>query len=424
MLNLKTSNFDRLFIIYIIIFVLALSVAIYARGGRDLKVDIYGAQQALNKDSIYKNPTGDDPRPLFRYAPGFAIMVYPFILTSQPYKAVRGHIEIDGIMPSVFAWYFFKILLLFLSAIILLKLIPCVSKDVALRNLKVSFMLALPLIGCELANGQNKILALFFMLLALWLFSRKKLFISALCFCLAATVHIPLAIFAVYFVLRNKKFILNLAAAALVVFFLLPSLVFGVHFNIYLLKEWFLNNIKPFCLTNSYATYADLRVSSQSLPSAIGRMFVSGYTGNFKYLISPFAVHAVIRAVGIVLLFFSCFASWKRLNPVSEGLCYILFFILSILLPQYSITYIWSWSLVFYFAVFNYISYPEVSHRKRKFMLALAAILFITSISISLKVCNRFSVLFWGTVILWAGIVGVLIKNIWRKPWQKTCRKS
>lgn len=394
---------------------MALAITVNARGGKDLKVDIYGAQQTLNKQSPYKNPAGEyDSRPLFRYAPGFALMVYPFILASKPYRVVNTNLVIDDIGPSVFAWYFFKIILLFLSAVILLKLIPSVSAQTSIRNLKISFLLASPLIGLELANGQNKIIALFFMLLALWLFKKNRLFVSALCFCLALTVYVPLCFFAAYFILRDKKFILSFIAAVFVVFLFIPSLVFGFDFNIYLLKDWF-HNLKPFCLASSYATYIDLRESSQSLPSAVGRMFVRGFTANFTYLISPLAIHLIIKVTTIFILAVSCIASWKRLAPDSEGLRYVIFFILSMILPQYCIFYMWSWALVFYFAIFNYASYPEVSGGKKKFLFTLAAVLFIATVSICFKIFSRFSVLFWGTVFLWAGIASVLIQNAWGK---------
>ncbi len=413
----KIINFNRFFVGVIIVFVLALSVTVYFRGGKDLKVDIYGAQQTLNKESPYKNPAGDhDLRPLFRYAPGFAIMVYPFILKSEPYQVIKSDLKIGNITPSVFAWFFFKIILLLLSAKILLEFIPAVSREVAQRNLKISFLLSLPLIGCELANGQNKIIALFFMLLAFWLFERKKLFTCALCFCLALTVYIPLGIFALYFVIRNKKFIFSLVPAAFIVFLFIPSLVFGVNYNLYLLKEWFMATIKPFCLTDSYVSYTDLRVSSQSLPSAVGRIFVSGHTDNFKYLISSLAVHAIIRVMAFIMVLISCVAVWRRRSRPSEGLCYIIFFILAMLLPQYCITYMWSWAFVFYFIIFNYTSYPEISPRLKKFMLLLTSVFLVTTISIVFKVLNRCSVLFWGTVFLWAGLVGILIKNIQMLP--------
>ena len=167
--------------------------------------------------------------------------------------------------------------------------------------------------------------------------------------------------------------------------------------------------IKPFCLTNSYASYIDLRVSSQSLPSAIGRIFISGYTSNFKYLISPLGVHAIIRVGAIIMVLFSCIAIWKRQGRAQEGLSYIIFFILAMLLPQYCITYMWSWVFVFYFIMFNYVSYPGISPRLKKFMFLLASVLFIATISICFKVLNLYSVLFWATVFLWAGIVSILI---------------
>jgi len=411
----KINKFHLCFVVYIIIFILVLAVTVYIRGGKDLKVDIYGAQQTLNKQSPYQNPGGEhDLRPLFRYAPGFAIMAYPFLLQSKPYRVVRTNLEIDDINPSVFAWYFFKILLLFFSAIILLELIPSISRKTSIRNLQISFLMASPLISLELSNGQNKIIALFFMLLALWLFKKSRFFVSALCFCLAMTVYVPLCFFAVYFLLRDRKFIISFIAAVFVIFLLLPSLVFGVNFNISLLKDWFLH-LKPFVFANSYASYVDLRVSSQSLPSAVGRIFVSGSTGYFKYLISPFAIHIIIKTATLIMLVVSCLAAWKRLLPDSEGLRYVIFLILAMLLPQYSITYMWSWALVFYFVIFNYISYPEVPQGEKRFMFMLAAVLFIATISIGFKIFNRFSVLFWATVFLWLGVASILIRKTWGK---------
>jgi len=159
----KIIDSRRIFVVCMVIFILALSIAVYIRGGKDLKVAIYGAQQTLHKKSPYENPGGRiDPRPLFRYGPGFAIMMYPFLLGSKPYKMAHGDIQIGGIMPSVFAWYFLQLLLLLLIAKIMLKIIPCESRETSIRNLKISFLLALPFIGCELANSQNKIIALFF----------------------------------------------------------------------------------------------------------------------------------------------------------------------------------------------------------------------------------------------------------------------
>jgi hypothetical protein len=411
----KIINSNRIFAIIITIFILALSFSLFMRGGKDLKVSIYGAQQTLHKLSPYQNPIETDPRTLFRYAPGFAIMIYPFLLKSKMYRMVEFSLRIDDIMPSLFAWYFFKILLLFIIAAIMLKIIPSPSKEISTRNLKISILMALPFIGCELANGQNKIIALFFIILALWLFEKKLLFLSALCFNAALTVYIPLFIFAFYFVIRKKEFIFSFILTALIIFLIFPSLVFGFNFNIYLLKEWFIHNIKPFLLTDSYATYIDLRRSSQSLPSTIGRIFASGDCKNYIYFISPLVIHTIIRIASASITLFSCIALLKRPKAFSQGLGYAILLILSLILPQYCLTYTWCFALVFYFAIFNYLSYPQVPIRLKKALISLMAILFIASICIGLKAFNDFSGLFWTTFFLWAGITGTLMQEAYAK---------
>jgi len=102
----KMIDSNRIFTLFVVIFVLSLAITLYFRGGKDLKVAIYGAQETLHGESPYDNPVDSDSRPLFRYAPGFAIMVYPFMLTSKMYRVIDSDLQFDGIMSSVFAWFF------------------------------------------------------------------------------------------------------------------------------------------------------------------------------------------------------------------------------------------------------------------------------------------------------------------------------
>jgi len=293
----------------------------------------------------------------------------------------------------------------------MLKIIPSVSREAGIRNLKVGFLMASPLIGCELSNSQNKIIALFFMVLAIWLFEEDRLFISAVCFNLALTVYFPLFIFLLYFVIRKRKFILGFVSAVFLVFFVLPSLVFGISYNSYLLRAWFERTIHPFSFANSYASYVELRRSSQSLPSAIGRLFVTGNTGTFKYLIPPLIINLIVRLISAAMVIISSVAIWRSREASVRGLGYIIFFILALILPQYCITYTWCWDLVFYFVIFNYLSFPGVSRLEKKLFYTLAGLLFLSSIAISFKAFNNFSGLFWSTVLLWVAIVGVIIKS-------------
>jgi hypothetical protein len=401
----KIINFNLVFGIIVAVFVITLAIVARNRGGRDLKVGLFGVEQVLQKKSPYENPL-DPKRPIFRYAPGFAILQYPFLLKSK----MVAPFEFQNIAPSIFAWYLAVILSLAASAVILLKIIPSAAKDISIRNLKVSFLLAMPLIGYELSNCQNKLIALFFMLLALFLFERKRLFWAALSFCLALTVYVALLPFLFYFVIREKKFILSFIVAVLIVFFVLPSLILGVKFNIFLLKEWFVRTLKPFFFTNSYAAYIDLRNSSQSLPSAIGRIFVSGKTGSFKYLISPLFVHIIIRVFSAIIVLLSCLAVWRSAKTAAKGLGYAIFLMLALILPQYCIFYTWAWIFVFYFAALNYISYPEVSGGRKRLLLASVFISYVPFCLMGVRLFNHLSLIFWATLILWAGMVSILIQ--------------
>jgi len=402
----KTINSNLLFIFILIIFVLSLASAVYYREGKDLKVDFFGVEQVLHGHSPYENPS-DPNRTIFRYAPGFTILAFPFLLTSK----MTAPYQFSNILPSVFAWYLAEILCLIAIALIMLKLIPSSTKQTSIRNLKISFLMASPLIGYELSNGQNKIFALCFMLIAILLFEENRLFASAILFSLALTIYVALLPLLFYFIFRKKEYIFSFIIGALIIFFIFPSLIFGIRFNVFLLKEWFLHALKPFFLTTSYGSYIDLRISSQALPSAIGRMFVSGKTGHFNYLISPLFVHIIIRTFSAMILLFSLLAVWKRSKAISRGLDYVIFLILPLILPQYCIFYTWSWAFVFYFAIFNYLSYAETSSIEKRILFILVVILFGASVLMGVKSFNHYSLLFWATFVFWLGIIIISIRQ-------------
>ncbi|MBU4377419.1 MAG: DUF2029 domain-containing protein [Candidatus Omnitrophica bacterium] len=406
----KIIDSGLIFGIIIVTFVISLAIVTVVRDGKDLRVGLFGIEQIKNQRTPYENPTDVD-RSLFRYAPGFAILQWPFMLESkmyQPFKFVN-------ITPSILAWYWTQVLLLALSAKMLLRLIPAPSKEIGNHNLKLSFLLTLPLIGYELANCQNKIMALFFILAALLLFKENRLFISALLFSLAITVYIPLVFFLLYFIIRKKEYIISFIPAFLIVFVAVPSLFFGFEFNNFLLREWFVRTLKPFSLTTSYASYIDLRASSQSLPSAVGKLFAFGKTWQFTYLLPPVVLHFIIRISAGLIVFFSLLAAWKGRKDVFQGLQYAIFLILALLLPQYCIYYTWAWLFVIYFAVFNYIGRPETPADQKAVLRILAIILIIGSYSIAVRFLNNISVLFWTTLLFWLGAVATLMLPATRK---------
>ena len=409
--------FNIFFWLAISISVIVTGISLSMRDGRDLKVGLYGVEQVLHKKSPYEN-LSDANRPLFRYAPGMAILQRPFLLKSKMVApSYTMPLEFKDMLPSIFAWYLAELGAMALSGLILLQLIPSPTKERGIRNLKISILLALPFLLYELANSQNKLVALFFLLAALLLFKEKKMFFSAVSFCLALTVYSPLLVFIIYFALKGKgRFLLGFIAGVFIVFFLVPSAFFGVGFNNYLLKEWFERAIKPFSVAASYANYLDLRVSNQSLPGAIGRLLAPGGADNFHYLVSPVAIHLIIRFFSAVIVIFSCAAVWKCAGKISQGLAYSILLMLALILPQYCIYYTWGWTFVFYFAVLNYIGNKEVAAGEKKRLAAAAAVLFISTCLPGVSFLKYFSFIFWATLILWGVMAGALIWQTRRAP--------
>jgi len=401
----RILNSNIVFIALLAIFLVVSAIMLYHRDGKDLKVGLYAVTQVLQKKSPYENPV-DPHRLIFRYAPGITILESPFLLKTK----VIGPYKFENIRPSIFAWFIVEILALLGSAWLLFKLIPAASRSISLRNLKLSFVMALPLIIYEIVNSQNKLVALFFMLMAVFLFEKKKSFWSAFCFNIALTIYVALLPFLFYFLIRDKRYIISFITAALAVFFLIPSLVFGFNFNIYLLKEW-IQSLHSFFFTNSYMTYIDLRRSSQSIPSVLGRIFVSGHTGHFTDFIPPLFIHILIRAFSMIVLLCYCLAVWQKPKDTARGFSYVIFLILALILPQYCVYYTWAYLFVFYFAVLNYVSYPNVPDGQKNVLMVLTLVLCAASYTIGFHRLSYHSVLFWATFIFWAGIVITLFRE-------------
>jgi len=398
---------DKVFMTIVIIFIITMAIVTCIREGKDLKVGLFGVTQVLHQRSPYDNPT-DTNRPIFRYAPGFTILQAPFLLTSK----LVGPFEFEYILPSVFLWYLAEIIALLGSVILILKLIPAPSHETASRNLRISVILAMPLVAYELSNCQNKLMALAFVLLAVYMFEKKKEFLSAVFLSIALTIYIPLLFFAFYFIVRSRgRYMISLALAAVAVFLVIPSLIWGIDFNNFLLKDWYIRCLKPFFMTTSYATYMELRASSQSLPSAVARIFVSGKDMPYKYLISPTTLHILIRMLSTTILVISLLAVWRRLKPRSLGLSYALFLPLALIMPSYCIWYTWAWLFVIYYATLNYLSYRDIAKEDRKLLTATFIILLVSSYSIAIGPLNHISVMFWGTLLYWGSVAAVLIRN-------------
>ncbi len=414
----RSATFNIFFWTAVSIAVIATGISLSMRGGRDLKVGLYGVDQVLHGKSPYDN-ISDANRPLFRYAPGMTIIQYPFMLKSKIVEpSPTEPLDFKGMLPSVFAWYLAELIAVALSGLMLLRLIPPRTKEEGMRNLKISLLLAFPFLLYELSNSQNKLVALFFLLTALLLFKEKRSFFSAVYFCLALTVYSPLLVFILYFMIKSRgRYIFSFIAGVFIVFFLVPSAVFGIGFNNFLLKEWFDRAIKPFSAAGSYAAYLDLRVSNQSLPGAIGRLLAPGGTTNFHYIISPESIHLVIRVLSVAIVLLSCFVVWKTTvwksavwrgpKDSRAGLAYPVFLMLALLLPQYCIYYTWAWTFVFYFAALDYAGRADLPPAGKRLLLTASAILFISTCLVFIPALKVISVISWSTLFLWAAMVKV-----------------
>ena len=79
----KIIDSNPIYYSILLIFFLSIGFTLAHRGGKDLKVGLYGVEQAFHtKGSLYFNPT-DPSRAIFRYAPGVVILEYPFLLKSK-----------------------------------------------------------------------------------------------------------------------------------------------------------------------------------------------------------------------------------------------------------------------------------------------------------------------------------------------------
>jgi hypothetical protein len=98
------------------------------------------------------------------------------------------------------------------------------------------------------------------------------------------------------------------------------------------------------------------------------------------------------------------------MNPkdTMRGFTYVIFLILALILPQYCIYYTWAYLFVFYFVVLNYVSYEDVPFYQNRDLLILILVLCLSSYTIVFHRFSHYSVLFWATLIFWAGIITTL----------------
>lgn len=414
MIKIITSN--SAFMVLISLFVIVVGVVSIVRGGNDIKVDIFGAKEVQAGRSPYFNPTHPE-RTIYRYAPPFALMMYPFLAVNKIFGITLSRADLNisfnynNITVALVTFYIVKVLMLAGIAYLLLTAMPARCRGKGMNNFKIAFMLASPFIAYELVNNQNKIMALFFLILALALFERSRPWLSGIFFNLAIAIYIPLAAFIIYFLKYKRSYILIFFVTALIVFMVIPSLIVGFDYNNYLMKEWYERCLKPFFLSNSYSGYVvELRKNSQSLPSAVGRMFCERIPGSINYRISPASIGAIVKILSMLLVLLSILAVWLS-SKREKGLQISVLLILSLLLPSYCLVYTWAYFLIIYFFMFDYISNSGAGDIIRKVFLGSGAGIFLAALLMTVEKTFYMSLLCWVTVALWACLVYAMFKS-------------
>ena len=414
MIKIITSN--TAFIILVSLFVVIVGAASIIRGGNDIKVDIFGAEEVHAGHSPYMNPN-DPGRTIYRYAPPFAIMMYPFLAVNKIFGITlsRGDFSAsfnyNNITATLTAFYTAKVLMLAGIAYLFLTYMPARRRDKSAVNLKIAFLLASPFIAYELVNNQNKLMALFFLVLALALFENSKPWLSGIFFNLAISIYIPLAAFLLYFLKYKKSYIMIFGITALIVFIIAPSLIIGFDYNNHLMKEWYVRCLKPFFFSSSYSDFmVELRKNSQSLPSAVGRIFCERTPNGINYHIPPAGISAIIRFLSIFLVISSVLAVWLS-SKKAKGLQISALLILSLLLPSYCLVYTWAYFFIVYFYMFDYMDKAGKDNGIRKIFLGSGIVFFLSMLLMVVEKTFYISLLCWATVILWACLIFAMFKE-------------
>ena len=393
-------------------FIFSLFTIVLIRDGihlnvKDLGPGLYGAVKAFHGESPYENPW-EPQRTMYRCMPPLALIHRAILFKSK----MVGPFHFEHYRPSVLAWYIIELVALILIGVLALKIVPGEQSKTSNRNLKLAFILAMPLMLYEVCNGQNKVVALCFLMISLFLFERNRLFWSGFFFNWALVMYIPLVFFMIYFLIRSKmRYLFHFVLTGVIVLIVLPSLAWGFKHNLFLLKEWFVSCIKPFAVTNSYATYVDLRRTSQSLPSAIARLFVTGSRQQPVFHISPVLLNIIIKSLSFTIVFVSAFVVFRRSSSTLRGLQYSILFVPALLLPQYTLYYTWAFLFVMYFAIFNFMSFRETPTVGKK-ALFLVTFLFVLGTCLSgFTAFQRLSVLFLPTILYWLVLVWICLRH-------------
>jgi hypothetical protein len=417
----KIINSNTAFAVLVALFFVIVGIASVVRQGNDIKVDIYGAEEVQAGRSPYYNPHQPE-RTIYRCAPPFALMMYPFLAVNKLFGVELSRADFsaafnyNNITLTIIAFYTAKALMFVATLYMLLGLFPPKDRQRSIVNLKIAFLLSSPFIAYELVNNQNKLMALFFLMLALFFFERSRPWLSGIFFNMAMVIYIPLAVFMLYFLRYKKSYILMFLAGALVVFILLPSLIIGFDRASQLTLEWYQRCLKPFFFSGAYSEFMiELRKNSQSLPSAVGRMFCSRMPdGSLNYRISPQSIGLIIKILSALLVLSSMLGIWFS-SKKAAGLQVSALLLLSLLLPSYCLVYTWAYLAVVYFYMLDYVDNRRSGDIVKRLFLWSGAAIFAATVLMAVEATFYISLICWVTAVLCACLVFAMFKERFEK---------
>lgn len=202
---------------------------IYISAGR-VMIDDHGNPY---EDMIETEPDGMvTAHNKYLYAPVFGMALYPISLLPKPVY--------------LFLWLFFNAFLFYKSMILFRSFFHPLKTDNRLFIMvsAICLLFTVRLFGQNLELGQTTILLVFLSVYALHLSHEQRYWLAGLMLAIATITKIMPIVLIAYFVYRKdfKTSIYSLLFTGLLV--LLPSLIVGHEYNVFLIKEWF-NSINP-----------------------------------------------------------------------------------------------------------------------------------------------------------------------------------
>ncbi|MBI1871153.1 MAG: DUF2029 domain-containing protein [Chlamydiae bacterium] len=387
-------------------FWIVLGIVIYFRHGSDFDIFYKGAHAIIFGYSPYYLDPGEVFTP-FRYPPSFALLFSPLALLPQ------------GVAKEI--WYAMNVFSFILTMILLWKMRKGwgLSEKEGVRSFLIAFLLSLPFIVYHLSVGQSKLFMLFFLVASFYAVEKGKDFWGGLCLIISVVIYFPLILFILFFFLkRNFKFLFGVVLGIVLWFYILPSFFFGIKGNILFLKEWYQTLVGPYLAhpeSFGHESSGILKLSSQSLPSAFARLFSVQPGGRWSLYLhenlidfSPRTLHFLLKGISYMMIGLSSLVLLGKRGPHVRLLEYSLFLILAFLLPSYSLTYNWALLFVPYLGLLSYME-GTVNPKGRCFARMVGGLSVLASFSVISDFLRAISGLFWGTFILWLGILLIVL---------------